>query len=66
MIKYKYDVSGIFCFTGESFKAECVALNIIQAIKLFQNEGYNVHKIERKEQVHKDAPIKILSLERKV
>lgn len=66
MIKYKYDVSGIFCFTGESFKAECIASNIIEAIQLFQNEGYSVHKIERKEQAHKNSPIKILSLERKV
>ena len=46
------------------FKGICIAMDIKEAIDIFRDKGYSVHKIERGEQVNSSEEIGILLVEK--
>ena len=64
MTKHKYYASGICTLNEKSFKGICIAMDIKEAIDIFRDKGYSVHKIERGEQVNCSEDIGILLVEK--
>mgnify|MGYP003275648593 CR=1 FL=1 len=60
MTKNKYTVTGI-CSEG-SFKAECIAYDIISAINLFRDNKMSVHTVPTREQVSANSEIGITNI----
>lgn len=64
---HRYVVQGVACNGGKDFIGECMADDIIKAIKLFREhkDMLSVHSIQRKEQVNANTGIGIISIKYK-
>lgn len=64
---HRYVVQGVACIGGNDFIGECIADDIIKAIKLFREhkDMLSVHSIQRKEQVNANTDIGIISVKYK-
>ena len=61
-MKHRYVVSGINTHGETVFKAECVAIDIIEAIKMFRDIGFSVYEIKRCEQVSSNIKNNIIKI----
>ena len=59
-IKHRYVASGIIQIDGARFTGDCIATDILDAIKLFRKKTYSVHNIMIMEQVHKDSEVGVI------
>ena len=62
MTKHWYKVKGIVSTgknSGLKFEGTCIAYDIVAAIQLFQDNGFSIHTVPRREQVNAKTEIGI-------
>lgn len=58
-MKYAFEVTGMLA-NGERFIGGCIAYDIARAIQLFRDNGYSIHTVNNRIQVHDDSEIGIV------